>query len=137
MYVSPNRRPREVLTAINRRRSHDAAAAKLAKGLRVFVRDDKPDAPDLVTCWAQKGAPRQLVKLKNIPVLVVMSQASYHASYDHCTVKYLRNAGVNVTYTRLAEAGIHGNGHMMMLEKNNEAIAAVMMSWLDESANDA
>ena len=30
MYVSPNRRPREVLTAINRRRSHDAAAAKLA-----------------------------------------------------------------------------------------------------------
>jgi hypothetical protein len=40
---------------------------------------------------------------------------------------------VNVTYTRLAEAGIHGNGHMMMLEKNNEAIAAVMMSWLDET----
>ena len=98
-----------------------------------FVREDKPDAPDLVRCWAQKGPPRQLAKLKDIPVLVVMSEASYHASYDHCTVKYLRNAGVNVTYTRLAEAGIHGNGHMMMLEKNNDQIAAVMMKWLDET----
>jgi pimeloyl-ACP methyl ester carboxylesterase len=96
-----------------------------------FVREDKPDAPDLVRCWAQKGPARQLVKLKDIPVLVVMSEASYHASYDHCTVKYLRNAGVNVAYTRLAEAGIHGNGHMMMLEKNNDQIAAAMMKWLD------
>jgi hypothetical protein len=26
--------------------------------------------------------------------------------------------------------GIHGNGHMMMLEKNNLEIAAVMSRWL-------
>ncbi len=98
-----------------------------------FVREDKADAPDLVRCWAQKGPPRRLVRLKDIPVLVVMSEASYHASYDHCTVKYLRGAGVNVAFTRLAEAGIHGNGHMMMLEKNNDQIAAVMAKWLDET----
>jgi pimeloyl-ACP methyl ester carboxylesterase len=98
-----------------------------------FVREDKADAPDLVRCWAQKGPARQLVKLKNIPVLVVMSEASYHASYDHCTVKYLRNAGVNVAYTKLAEAGIHGNAHMMMLEKNNDQIAAAMMKWLGDT----
>jgi pimeloyl-ACP methyl ester carboxylesterase len=98
-----------------------------------FVREAKPDAPDLARCWTQKGPPRQLAKLKNIPVLVVMSEASYHASYDHCTVKYLRGAGVNVTYTKLAEAGIHGNGHMMMLEKNSDQIAGVMSKWLDET----
>jgi hypothetical protein len=98
-----------------------------------FVREDKPDAPDLATCWAQKGPPRQLVKLKDIPVLVVMSEASYHASYDHCTVKYLRQAGVSTTFMPLAKSNIRGNGHMMMLEKNNDAIAAAMMNWLDET----
>jgi hypothetical protein len=26
--------------------------------------------------------------------------------------------------------GVHGNGHMMMLEKNSDDIAAVMRNWL-------
>jgi pimeloyl-ACP methyl ester carboxylesterase len=97
-----------------------------------FVREDKPDAPDLVRCWLQKAPARQLVNLKDLPVLVVMSEASYHASYDHCTVKYLRQAGVSATFMPLAHSNIRGNGHMMMLEKNNEAIAAAMMNWLEE-----
>jgi len=98
-----------------------------------FVREEAADAPDLVRCWVQKGSARQLKNLKNIPVLVVMSEASYHASYDHCTVKYLRAAGVNTTFMRLAESNIRGNGHMMMLEKNNDKIAAAMMNWLGET----
>jgi pimeloyl-ACP methyl ester carboxylesterase len=98
-----------------------------------FVREDKPDAPDLVRCWLQKAPARQLVNLKDVPVLVVMSEASYHASYDHCTVKYLRQAGVSVAFMPLEKSNIRGNGHMMMLEKNNDAIAAAMMKWLDET----
>jgi pimeloyl-ACP methyl ester carboxylesterase len=102
-------------------------------GAPEFVREDAADAPDLVHCWLQKGPARQLVNLKNIPVLVVMSEASYHASYDHCTVKYLRQAGVNTTFMPLAKSNILGNGHMMMLEKNNDKIAAAMVNWLDET----
>jgi pimeloyl-ACP methyl ester carboxylesterase len=98
-----------------------------------FMREEKADAPDLVRCWVQKGSARQLKNLKNIPVLVVMSEASYHASYDHCTVKYLRAAGVNTTFMKLADSNIRGNGHMMMLEKNNDKIAAAMMNWLNET----
>ncbi|HEY2135588.1 MAG TPA: alpha/beta hydrolase [Xanthobacteraceae bacterium] len=98
-----------------------------------FARQDQPDKPDLVRCWEQKAPARQLVNLKNIPVLVVMSEASYHASYDHCTVNYLRQAGVSTTFMRLAESNIHGNGHMMMLEKNNDQIAAAMVNWLTET----
>jgi hypothetical protein len=30
----------------------------------------------------------------------------------------------------LADRGIHGNGHMMMLEKNSDAIAGVIDDWL-------
>jgi pimeloyl-ACP methyl ester carboxylesterase len=96
------------------------------------VRQTAPDGPDLVSCWMQAEPPRQLTKLKNIPVLVATAEASYHAGYDHCTSKYLTQAGVANSFVRLEDAGIHGNGHMMMLEKNNLAIAAFLQKWIAE-----
>jgi hypothetical protein len=48
-------------------------------------------------------------------------------------VKYLQQAGVKPTFIRLADLGIHGNSHVMMLEKNNREIAAVIAKWLDET----
>jgi pimeloyl-ACP methyl ester carboxylesterase len=99
-----------------------------------FVRQERPDAPDLVRCWAQAEPARTLVNLQHIPVLVVEAEASYHATYDHCTVAYLRQAGVStVRFIRLADVGIRGNGHMLMLEKNNLEIAAIAEQWLRES----
>jgi len=96
-----------------------------------FVRQEKADAPDLVPCWAQAEPARALANLRNIPVLVVQAEASYHAAYDHCTVAYLRQAKVaQVRFVRLADAGIRGNGHMLMLEKNNLEIAGVADRWL-------
>ena len=103
-------------------------------GAPEFVREEKSDAPDLVRCWVQKSPARQLVNLRDIPVLVVTSEASYHASYDHCTVKYLRQAGLaRTTFMPLAGRNIHGNGHMMMLEKNSDEIAAAMINWLNDT----
>ena len=46
------------------------------------------------------------------------------------TADYLTQAGVPNTLLRLTDVGIRGNGHMMMLEKNSDAIAAVMRKWL-------
>jgi hypothetical protein len=48
-------------------------------------------------------------------------------------VRYLAQAGVESTFVRLPDVGIHGNGHMMMLEKNSDAIAKVMADWLDRT----
>jgi pimeloyl-ACP methyl ester carboxylesterase len=98
-----------------------------------FVREDKPERPDYVRCWSQPEPARKLVNLQNTPILVVTSEASYHAPYDHCTVRYLAQAGVKSTFLRLPDAGIHGNGHMMMLEKNSDAIAKAMADWLDRA----
>ena len=97
------------------------------------MREDRPDAPDLVRCWLQRAPARQLPKLAGVPTLVLTGEASYHAPYDHCTVKYLRQAGVRPTWIRLADAGIRGNGHMMMLEKNNHEIAALIARWLADA----
>ena len=55
------------------------------------------------------------------------------APYDHCTVKYLEQAGAKPTFIRLADRGIKGNSHVMMLEKNNKEIAAVIAQWLDKA----
>jgi pimeloyl-ACP methyl ester carboxylesterase len=102
-----------------------------ASGLS-FVRQEKSDAPDLMRCWHQREPAKQLTNLKSIPVLIIASEASYHASYDHCTAQYLAQAGVKNTFIRLADRGIKGNGHMMMLEKNNQEIAALMAGWLKD-----
>jgi pimeloyl-ACP methyl ester carboxylesterase len=93
-------------------------------------REAKADGPDLFVCWMQKAPARQLVNLKNIPVMVMAAEASYHQVYDHCTAKYLDQAGVRTEYIRLQDKGIHGNGHMVMIEKNNLDIAHVIDEWI-------
>ena len=88
-----------------------------------------PAGPELVRCWLQGGSARQLPNLRGIPILSIVSEASYHAPYDHCTSLYLAQAGVKHDFVRLPEAGIRGNGHMMMLERNNLEIAALLAGW--------
>lgn len=97
-----------------------------------IVQEPKSDEPDLVRCWEQVNPPRRLINLQGIPILIVTSEASYHAPYDHCTAKFLAQAGVPNTHFRLEDRGIHGNGHMMMIEKNNLQIAALLQTWLVE-----
>jgi pimeloyl-ACP methyl ester carboxylesterase len=94
-----------------------------------LVRQTAPDGPDLVRCWVQPAPVRQLPHLQGLPILIVTSEASYHAPYDHCTAKFLTQAGVTNTFVRLPDIGIHGNGHMMMLEKNNLEIAGFLIKW--------
>src|SRR5436309_58310 len=104
-----------------------------ANGKLEFVRQDKADGPDLARCWLQKEPARKLPNIAKVPMLIVASEASYHAGYDHCTSAYLNQAGVKHSFVRLGERGIHGNGHMMMLEKNNQAIARLMADWVERA----
>jgi len=78
----------------------------------------------------QKAPARQLVNLKSIPVVIMAAEASYHQSYDHCTAKYLDQAGVKTEYIRLQDKRIRGNGHMVMIEKNNLDIARLLDDWM-------
>lgn len=94
------------------------------------ARQEQSDGPDLVRCWLQASPARQLPSLAKTPILVLTAEASYHAPYDHCTVKFLEQAGVRPRWVKLADVGIRGNGHMMMLEKNNAEIARVIEEWL-------
>lgn len=87
-------------------------------------------SPELFACWMQKEPARRLPKLSRVPVMVMAAEASYHAVYDHCTAQYLQQAGVATEFVRLEDHGIRGNGHMVMLEKNNLDIAQLISHWL-------
>jgi len=97
-----------------------------------IVQQERPDAPDLVRCWLQKEPARQLPNLRGIAILSIVSEASFAAPDEHCGSKFLVQAGVPNTFIRLPDIGIHGNGHFMMLEKNNLQIAGVIADWLQK-----
>ncbi len=111
---------------------HYSPAAHDANELAI-VQQEQADAPEFAKCWIQKEPARQLPNLQKMPILLVTSESSFRAVDDHCTAKYLSQAGVHYTWTKLAEIDIHGNGHMMMLEKNNMDIAEVISRWLENA----
>jgi len=88
--------------------------------------------PDETICEVilQADPPRQLPNLRKVPVLIMTSESGYHAHYDHATVTYLRQAGVDVTWLELPKLGIKGNGHFMFMEQNSVEIAEHVRRWL-------
>ncbi|KAF4446285.1 fusarubin cluster-esterase [Fusarium austroafricanum] len=80
---------------------------------------------------AEDPQPRKLVNLQDIPILIVTGAASYHMPYEHCTAAYYRQAGCSKTdHIELGTIGIHGNGHMLFMEKNSDEIQVVVEKWI-------
>lgn len=90
---------------------------------------------NLSPCTQQTTPARRLANLAQVPVLFLTSEASYHAVYDHCTVAYLRQAGVQVDDYDLPTKGLHGNGHFIFMEKNNLEVVELIRPWIDSHAN--
>jgi hypothetical protein len=80
----------------------------------------------------QKAPAKQLTNLARIPELVVSGEASFQQPYVYCTVKYLKQVGVDVEFADLGKEGIRGNGHMLFMEKNNLEIAERVNRWLEK-----
>lgn len=85
---------------------------------------------------AEDPAPRTLPNLAPKPILLVTSESSYHAPYDYCTAAYLKQAGCEwAKHVELGKVGIHGNGHMMFMEKNSDAIWELVDDWIVSNAS--
>jgi pimeloyl-ACP methyl ester carboxylesterase len=104
-----------------------------AKELQTVLETQAPSA-DKVPCYVQQEPARKLKNLQDIPVLLMSMDGSYHREYDHCLAKWLNQAGVKTQYVEPESAGISGNGHMMMLEKNSAEIAKYIGNWLSQNA---
>lgn len=93
----------------------------------------KSNSTSLSDCviQADSPAPRKLINLAKVPVLVMTTESSYHAPYDWCTVEFLKQAGVPAEHLQLADIGIHGNGHLVFMEKNSLEVAAALQKWME------
>lgn len=79
-----------------------------------------------------EGAHHTLPNLQGIPIVVVSGEASFLAPSDPATAAYLADAGCDVEHIRLEDRGVRGNGHMVMLEKNDRDVLRVILDWLAE-----
>jgi len=70
-------------------------------------------------------------KLKNwqAPIAVVTAEASFILP-NPGAVAYLKQAGCFAEEIRLADQGVHGNGHAMMCEKNNREALQPILDWM-------
>ena len=80
--------------------------------------------------WVMDEPARKLPRLIGLPIAILVGEASYHSQFDHLTSHVLRQAGVEHDFVPLETVGIHGNGHMMMMEKNSFEIADWILRWL-------
>jgi pimeloyl-ACP methyl ester carboxylesterase len=86
---------------------------------------------------AAVGDPAKVAALKDIPVLMVfgdyIAQDSRWPTIRGNGVRFaeaVRAAGGSVDVVDLPEAGIRGNSHMMMMDRNSDAVAQVIQDWL-------
>jgi len=97
--------------------------------------EDEADQPGEVPCYLQVEPARQLVNLRNIRVLDISANGTYHRVFDACIPKWLNQAGVETDFVRLEDVGITGNGHMMMLELNSDDIIEFIHNWIQENVD--
>jgi len=83
------------------------------------------------------AAPAALARLRDIPILAVYgdfieADARWVAIRQRGLDFYVgaRAAGARVEVLDLPAQGIRGNGHLMMMERNNQAVAGLIQGWL-------
>lgn len=71
-------------------------------------------------------------RFAGLPILVVTGSEDldHTREIDGATVDWLKAAGAKAEFLWLADVGIVGNGHMLMLEENSDAIAERILGWL-------
>lgn len=101
------------------------------------VQAETPLHEGQIRCWVQAQPARKLPNLAKVPAVIVTGEASFRATMDDCTGAFLEQAGAKPDRLRLGEHGIHGNGHMMMLEANSDIVADAIIGWIEEKTRSA
>ena len=91
--------------------------------------DPPADSPDDL----QRDPARRLPALAEIPIALVEAEASSLAQPSPAIAAYLEQAGCRVDRIVLADHGVHGNGHLMMMELNNREVLEPILRWLDDN----
>ncbi len=93
-------------------------------------------APGVPPYKLQSGTVRRLTNLRGIPIAWVTGElrgASPNGNNGPVQVAFLRQAGCAADHVQLKDRGILGNGNLMLIEKNNKEVFAVISDWLAKS----
>jgi pimeloyl-ACP methyl ester carboxylesterase len=78
----------------------------------------------------QEEPARRLTNIKGIPMVFVTAEASFASPGNPAAVAFINQAGGRAEELRLAVKGVRGNGHMMMIEKNNRQVLVPILDWI-------
>jgi thioesterase domain-containing protein len=66
-------------------------------------------------------------------IIVTGGEDLEHPRYvDEEVANWLSAQGASSQFVWLPDQGIDGNGHMMMMERNSDQIADLILEWLDQ-----
>jgi pimeloyl-ACP methyl ester carboxylesterase len=90
-----------------------------------------PDSPrPIASPYRLQAEPaRKWKNLQNIPIAWITSEFGAGGS-PVANVAFLKQVGCDVEMLRLRDYGIHGNGNLMPMEKNNHEVFIVLRDWL-------
>ena len=92
---------------------------------------DVPSPEEGVAPYKLQAEPaRKLKNLQNIPIVLVTSEGSFASPGNPGGAAYFKQAGCQAEELRLTKLGIHGNGHMMMVERNSRQVLQPILDWM-------
>jgi pimeloyl-ACP methyl ester carboxylesterase len=91
------------------------------------VLSETPGSPPSLV---QAEPPRRLKNLAGIPVAYLSGEASFARGFAESVLANMRQLGMDVADLCLWKHGIHGNGHVPMVERNSSEVAQFVMDWL-------
>ena len=87
--------------------------------------------PGIAPYKLQAEPARKLKNLRGIPTVIVTAEASFASPGNPGAAAFLKQAGCTAEELRLKDHGVRGNGHMMMIEKNNRDVLQPILNWID------
>ncbi|MGV3524315.1 MAG: hypothetical protein ACO1RX_08825 [Candidatus Sericytochromatia bacterium] len=97
------------------------------------------------SCLANTWTEKEIAVFKRIPILTVFGDHldaqtgtpgfSWKDAYNNCQkfVSLVNATGGKAKMLHLPEQGLHGNSHMMMMDKNNLRVADLLLDWIKKT----
>ena len=99
-------------------------------------------------CRSTQLTDKDISSLSKIPILVVFGDHldqttgipgfSWQSAYDDCKsfIARIQSVGGKAQMLYPPDIGIHGNSHMLMLDRNNLQIADLILKWITDNVSD-
>ena len=85
-------------------------------------------------CFANLTPP-QIAMLAKVPMLVMVGDhwdLPQPPADCKTEMQQINGAGGDMSFIYLPDAGLHGNSHMFMQDKNNLQVADILLDWIDK-----